>query len=72
MNSPEKITVESEDITNEDGENAEILSSFFSNEVKILKISDYQETDSLTNNISHQIFKAILKSSKHCCHKKFK
>ena len=62
MRSSEKLTlVEGEEIINEDGENAEILNAFFSNAVKNLKIPEYQETDFLVNNISHPIFKAILK-----------
>ena len=61
-----KITlVEGEEIINEDGENAEILNTFFSNAVKNLKIPKYQETDLLANNISHPIFKAILKYRNH-------
>ena len=61
-NGLKKITlVEGEGIINEDGENAEILNTFFSNAVKNLKIPEYQETDSLATNISHPIFKAILK-----------
>ena len=60
MKSSEKITlVEGEEIVNEDEENAEILNTFFSNPVKNLKIPEYQETDSLANNISHPIFKTI-------------
>ena len=62
MRSSEKLTfIEGEEIINEDGENAEILDAFFSNAVKNLKIPEYQETDFLVNNISHPIFKAILK-----------
>ena len=66
MKSSEKITlVEGKEIINEDGENAEILNTFLSNAVKNLKIPEYQETDSLANNISHPIFKAILKYRNH-------
>ena len=62
VKSSEKITlIEGEEIINEDGENAEILNTFFSNAVKNLKIPEYQETDSLANNISHPIFRATLK-----------
>ena len=62
VKSSEKITLlEGEEIINEDGENAEILNTFFSNAVKNSKIPEYQETDSLANNISHPIFRAILK-----------
>ena len=58
----EKITlVEGEDIINEDGENAKILNTIFSNAFKKLKIPEYQETDTLANNIFHPIFKTILK-----------
>ena len=65
VKSSEKITlVEGEEIINEDGENAEILNTFFSNAVKTSKIPEYQETDSLAN-ISHPIFKAILKYRNH-------
>ena len=66
VKSSEKITlVEGEEIINEDGENAEILNTFFSNAVKNLKIPEYQEIDSLANNISHPMFKAILKYRNH-------
>ena len=62
----EKITlVEREKIINEDRANAEILNTFFSNAVKNLKIPEYQETDPLANNISHPIFKPILKYRNH-------
>ena len=45
VKSSEKITlVEAEEIINKDGENAEILNTFFSNAVKNLKIPEYQET----------------------------
>ena len=57
--------VEGEKTINEDGENAEILNTFFSNAVKNLNILQYQETDSLANNISHPIFKPILKFRNH-------
>ena len=60
-----KITlIEGEGIIN-DRENAEILNAFFSNAVKNVKIPEYQETDSLGNNISLKIFKAILKYRNH-------
>ena len=66
VKSSEKITlVEGEEIINEDGENAEILNTFFSNAVKNSKIPEYQETDSLANNISHPVFRAILKYRNH-------
>ena len=66
VKSSEKITlIEGEEIINEDGENAEILNTFFSNAVKNLKIPEYQEIDSLANNISHPMFKAILKYRNH-------
>ena len=66
VKSSEKITlIEGEEIINEDGENAEILNTFFSNAVKNLKIPEYQEIDSLANNISHPIFKTILKYRNH-------
>ena len=43
MKSSEKIIlVEGEDIINEDGENVEILDTFFSNAVNNLKIPEYQ------------------------------
>ena len=41
MKSPEKITVEEEEITNKDEKNAEILNIFFSNAVKNFKIPEY-------------------------------
>ena len=62
VKSSEKITlVEGEEINTEDGENAEILNKFFSNAVKNLKIPEYQEADPLANNISHPIFRAMMK-----------
>ena len=54
-----------EEIINEGDENAEILNTFFSNVVKILKIPGYQGTDSRPNNISHPIFQGILKYRNH-------
>ena len=66
VKSSEKITlVEGEEIINEDGENVEILNTFFSNAIKTLKITEYQETDSLASNISYPIFKVILKYRNH-------
>ena len=65
MKSSEKITVEEEEIINDDAENAEIFNTIFSNAVKNLKILEYQETNSLANNISHVMFKAILKYRNH-------
>ena len=48
VQSSEKITlVEGEEIINEDGKNAEILNTFFSNAIKNLKIPEYQETYTL-------------------------
>ena len=62
LKSFEKIkSVEGEEIIDEDRENTENLNTFFSNAVKNLKISEYQEADSLANDISHLRFKAILK-----------
>ena len=57
--------VEGEEIITEDGENAEILNKFFSNAVKNLKIPEYQEADPLANNISHPIFRAMMKFKNH-------
>ena len=66
MKSSEKITLlEVEEIINEDGENAEILNTFFSNAIKNLKIPEDQETDPFANNISHPMLKAILKYRNH-------
>ena len=66
MKSSEKITLaEGEKIINEDKENAEILNTLFSNAVKDLKIPEYQQTDPIANNISHQIFKVNLKYRNH-------
>ena len=66
MKSPEKITlVKGEEIINKDGKNAEIFNIFFSNEVESLKILEYRETDSHANDVSHPIFKAILKYRNH-------
>ena len=57
VKSSEKITlVEAEEIINKDGENAEILNTFFSNAAKNLKIPEHQETDYIANNISYPIF----------------
>ena len=64
MKSSEKIT-EEEEIINDDAENAEIFNTIFSNAVKNLKILEYQETNSLANNMSHVMFKAILKYRNH-------
>ena len=50
---------------NEDGENAQIINTFFSNAVKNLKIPEYQNTDFHDNDISYPIFKAILKYRNH-------
>ena len=38
---------------------------FLSNTVKNLKLSEYQERDSLSNNISHPVFKATMKFRNH-------
>ena len=62
VKSSDKITlVEGGEIINEDGKNAEILNTFFSNAVKNLKIPAYQDADPLANNISHH--REIQKSS---------
>ena len=62
MKSSEKLTLaEGEKIINEYGQNAEILNTFFSNAFEKLKILEYQETDALANNVSHLIFRTILK-----------
>ena len=65
LKSSGKITVEGEEIINNNGENAEILNTFFSNAVKNLKIPEHQDTDSHANNISHPIFKVNLKYRNH-------
>ena len=66
IKSSDKITlVEGEEIINDDKENAEILNKFFSNAVKNLKIPEYQEVDPYANNISHRMFKAIMKFRNH-------
>ena len=66
VKSSDKITlVEGGEIINEDGKNAEILNTFFSNAVKNLKIPAYQDADPLANNISHPILKAIMKFRNH-------
>ena len=65
MKSSEKVTVEEEEIINDDAENAEILNTMFSNAVKNLKILEYQETNSFANNLSHAMFKVILKYRNH-------
>ena len=62
LKSFEKIkSVEGEEIIDVDRENTENLNTFFSNAAKNLKISEYQEADSLANDISHLRFEAILK-----------
>ena len=55
------ILVEDNEIINEDKDNAGRLNSSFSNAVKNLKIPELQEAE----NISHPIFKAILKYENH-------
>ena len=57
--------VQGEEIITEDGENAEILNKFFSNAVKNLKIPEYREAGPLANNISHPIFRAMMKFRNH-------
>ena len=64
--SNEKITlVEANEIISEDKDNAEILNSFFANAVKNLKIPEFSNSDLQAENISHPIFKAILKYKNH-------
>ena len=59
------ILVEDNEIINEDKDNAGRLNSFFSNAVKNLKIPEFSEINPLAENISHPIFKAILKYENH-------
>ena len=59
------ILVEDNEIINEDKDNAGRLNSSFSNAVKNLKIPEFSETNPLAENISHPIFKAILKYENH-------
>ena len=59
------ILVKGNEIINEDKDNAGRLNSFFSNAVKNLKIPEFSETNPLAENISHPIFKAILKYENH-------
>ena len=49
------------EIVNDDVKIAEILNRFFSNTVIDLKIPDFQPAVPLAGNISHSIFRAILK-----------
>ena len=64
--SNEKITLVKENkIVSEDKENAELLRSFISNAVKNLKIPEFSDSNPLVENISHPIFKAILKYKNH-------
>ena len=58
------MLVENDEIISEDRKIAESLNSFFSNIVKNLKIPEYRlHNDSLFENVSNPIFKAILKYS---------
>ena len=59
------ILVENNEIINEDKDNAELLNSFFSSAVKDLKIPEFGDSNALAENISHPIFKPILKYDKH-------
>ena len=64
--SNDKITlVEDNKIIREDKDNTELLNSFFSNGVKNLKILEFSDSNPLTGNIPHSIFKAILKYINH-------
>ena len=63
--SNEKIVLLEDNEINEDKDNAGRLNSFFSNAVKNLKIPEFSETNPLAENISHPIFKAILKHENH-------
>ena len=64
--SNEKITlVEANEIISEDKDNAELLNSFFVNAVKNLKIPEFSNSDPQAENVSHPIFKAILKYKNH-------
>ena len=64
--SNEKITlVEGDKITSEDKSNAEIPNSFFSNAVKNLKIPEFNDINTLAENIPHPVFKAIPKYKNH-------
>ena len=59
--SNEKVTlVEDNKIISEDKDNAELLNSFFSNAVKNLKIPEFRDSNPLSENIPHPIFKVIL------------
>ena len=53
--------IEGEEMTNVDEKNAKLLNDFFSNAVKNLKITEYHQADPLTDNISHPMFKVIIK-----------
>ena len=59
------ILVEANEIISEDKDNAELLNSFFANAVKNLKIPEFSNSDPQAENISHPIFKAILKYKIH-------
>ena len=52
-------------IVNDDVKIAEILNRFFSNAVNVLKIPGSHGTVPLADNISHPIFRAILKYANH-------
>ena len=66
IKSSDKLTLlEWEELINSEKEIAEILNKFFSNAVENLKVPEYQEADSRANNMSHPIFKAIVKLRNH-------
>ena len=54
-----------DEIVNDDVKIAEIFNRFFSNAVIDLKISDFHGAVPLADNISHPIFRAILKYANH-------
>ena len=53
-------------LLNENKDNAKLLNSFFSNAFKNLKITELRDINPQVENISHPIFKAILKIKTIC------
>ena len=64
--SSQKITlIENNKIVKNDNDTARVLNTFFSNIVCDLKIPDYNNCDSLAENIQEPVLKAIVKYRNH-------